>query len=259
MKKYGLILTGMVCLFLFSGCGRNDNFAEMMTKAEKSAENGRWDEALSYGQRALACQPENAEALILTALAYENNGLQNEALEEAKKASAIAPETFFVQYTLGKMLYDRGRYESCVAPLKNAHKLRPENMDTVVLLAEVSKKLKNMQDALRYYGILARNPNYKEDPKVWSELGNIMLERNNLKQSYSYFSWAYNLQKKKGPNADIVLNLAVFCDKYPPDKSKAKLYRAYAKARYQEYLRMTQGNSSLARERAAVEARIKAL
>ena len=258
VKHYGLILVGMLCIILFNGCGNSDDFAEMMKKGEKSAVNGRWDEALDYGKRALVCQPNSAEALLLTALAYENNGLYHEALEEVKKASAIAPENFFVQYTLGKMYFDRGRYDSSVAPLKTALKLRPYDMNTVILLADVSVKLKNSQDALHYYSILAKHGSYRENPKVWSELGRIMLEQNKLKASYSYFSWAYSLQKKN-PNADIVLNMAVLCDKYPMVKSKAQLYKAYAKRYYQEYLRMTQGNSSLARERAAVEARIKAI
>lgn len=251
MKKYGLILAAVFAVVLIGGCfGEKEDFAALMTKAEKSASDGKWEEALEYSQDAVKCQPKNAEAIVLTALAYENLGKTNEALEEITKASALAPQAFFVQYTHGRMLFERARFESCIAPLKNALKLRPGNRDTLVLLARVSVIQKNMQEAKYYNALLTKDPVLAKKAAPWSEYGMVvLLDDRKPKASLAYFNYAYRLEPS---NPVTVLNMAVLYDRYLKNPR-------YAKAFYQKYLQLTQMDSSLAQERAAVEKRIKAL
>ena len=237
MKKYGLILIGIFAVVLFSGCsGERADFAELMSKAEKYAVSGEWAKALEYSEAAVKRQPGNAEALILNALALENNGKLNEALEEIAKASVIAPEQFFVQYTHGRMLFERGRYESCIAPLKNALKLRKGNADTLILLARVSTIQKNMPEAKYYYSLLAKDPVFAKHSAPWNELGMIILqEEKNARKSTAYFNYSYKLSPS---DPAAVLNMAVLCDVHLNKKPEAKAF-------YQKYLQLTQRDSSL--------------
>lgn len=250
MRRYFLIAAGAFSLFLCGCFGERADFSVLMNKAAKYAEGGQWSKALEYSRQALERQPGNVEALVLNALAYENCGQENNALDEIAKAAELAPNSFFVQYTRGRMLFERGRYESCIAPLKNAMKLRPDSVDTAVLLARVSTIQKNMNDARYYYTILAKSNAFSKNPVPWSELGMIiLLDANDPKKSIAYFNYAYKLAPS---DPATVLNMAVLCDKYLKRNKEAKGF-------YQKYLTLTQRDSSLSSERAAVEARIRSL
>ena len=76
-----------------------------------------------------------------------------------------------------------------------------------------------------------------------------LLDYNNPKKSLPYFNYAYKLSPS---NPVTVLNMAVLCDKYLKRPKDANAF-------YQRYLTLTQRDSSLAAERAGVEARIQAL
>ena len=251
LKIYSYIFAGILSLVLLCGCsGEHRDFQSLIKKSEKFASEGNWEKSLEFSRLAVKCQPKNAEALVLNALALENNGKGNEALEEIAKAASIAPEHFFVQYTRGRMLFERGRYESCIAPLKNALKLRAGNPDTLVLLARVSTIQKNMQEAQYYYSLLAKSKEFSKTPAPWNELGMILLlDAKNPKKSISYFNYAYKLAPS---DPTTVLNMAVLCDQHLGKKKEAKAF-------YQRYLQLTQRDSSLTGERAAVENRIKKL
>lgn len=250
MKRYGLILIGLVSLICVSGCGNRGDFASLMKKAEKAALAGKWEKALELAGDAVELQPKSVEAIVLNALALEQNGKDKAALEEIAKAASLAPETFFVQYTRGRMLFERGRYESCIAPLKIALKLRPGNTDTLILLSRVSAIQKNIPDAKIYYSRLAKTKEYSKAPAPWNELGFIFLQDDKApKKSLPYFNYAYRLAPS---NPTTVLNMAVLCDRHLNKKKEAKAF-------YQHYLVLTKQDSSLAAERASVEKRIKAL
>lgn len=250
MKHYGLIFAGLISMILCCSCGNRADFTALMKKAEKNALAGQWNKTLECTEDAVSLQPKNVEAIVLHALALEHNGKNNNALEEIAKASSLSPGTFFVQYTHGRMLFERGRYESCIAPLKNALKLRPGNTDTLLLLARVSTIQKNMQDAKIYYSMLAKSKEYAKDPAPWNELGMIvLLEDKSPKKSVAYFNYAYRLAQS---NPTTVLNMAVLCDRYLNDKKNAKAF-------YQHYLALTKHDSSLSAERSSVEKRVKSL
>ncbi len=238
-------------MFLFSGCsGEKLSLAELLTKGMESAADGRWKIARDYAGRAVRLAPSNPDALTLYALCLESAGDRKGAAEQIAKAAALNSGSYFIYYTKGRLLYDKGDYESCVAPLTQAHKLRPGAADPLILLAQASVKRNDSNMALNYYARLLNNPIYKKNPAPWSEIGmKYYLNDRNPAKALPYFNYAYAIGKKRPAS---VLNLAVFQDAGMKNKGLARRY-------YQEYLLLTANDSSAAQTRSAVQERLKKL
>ena len=249
MRKYGIMLAGILTAVIFCGCGKKATFAELMAEAEKYAIEGKWEEALDYSKKARKLQQNSPEAIILTTLAYEKNGKINEALEEIRKAVKIAPNEYFVQYTYGRILYRFKKNDQSIEALKKALQLRPESTEARALLARIATEQKEMTTALSSFSKLAKDDEYKNKAVTWNEIGIYFLQtKKDPKTALNYAYKAYNLEKR---NPAVVLNFAILCDKNNRIKQ--------AKAFYQYYLALTKRDSSLAKKRAAVEARLKKL
>ena len=126
MKKYSFILTAVLAAVIFCGCGGNKekDFAKLMIQARDNMKKGQVKEALHFSQKALECQPNSPEAIVMTALAYESNQKNKEALDTIQKAVKIAPENYFVQYTYGRLLYKFKKNNESIAALKKARKVK---------------------------------------------------------------------------------------------------------------------------------------
>ncbi len=249
MKQYFLALAAAAA-FLMAGCGERTSFPGLMDKAGKAASDGRWADALQFTGRAVKLEPANLSALILNALALENNGKNEQAAEEISKAAAIAPNDFFAQYTKGRILFENKRYDSCIDPLLRAASLRKSDSNSKLLLAQAYMNLGNMPGAARYYSLLASDPMFKSSPAVWTSLGIIWLtEYRKPSQALSYFNYAYKLDPQ---NPSCVLNLGIIQDKSMRNPREAVRF-------YRYYLSLIADDTTLEARRASVNARIKAL
>lgn len=248
MKRFILIFISAAVL-ISSGCsGERMPVEKLMDNALKSAVSGDWKKARNYSSRAVKAAPENSNALILLALSLENTGDSEGALGAASKAAACSKKSYFAQFTKGRLLYEKNRFDSCIAPLKAALELRPKSSDALILLAQASVLLKNRKDATIYYSRLARLPEYRKNPIPWSELGIFFLSESPAKAE-QYLLYALQC----GPsNPALLLNVAVYYDKYMKNPGKAKIY-------YGRYLVLTKNQTALNSRRQDVENRLKAL
>ena len=249
MKKYSFILTAVLAAVIFCGCGGNKekDFAKLMIQARDNMKKGQVKEALHFSQKALECQPNSPEAIVMTALAYESNQKNKEALDTIQKAVKIAPENYFVQYTYGRLLYKFKKNNESIAALKKAVKLNPGKTEARELLARIATEERDSTTAFVQYRELVKTPAYQKKATPWNEIGIFFCQvKKDNKGSLAYVNKAYNMDKK---NPSLVLNVAVLCDKTGRKK--------YAKSFYQYYLKLTARDSSLAKKRAAVEARLK--
>ena len=243
----------MLLLFatiFLSGCfGEKLPLSELMNRGVAAAVNGDWDAALEYAERAIKVSPDDVNALILLALAEENTGDPDAALGTISRATAVEESNYFAQYTRGRLLYEKKHFDSCIAPLRTALKLRPNATDPLILLAQSSVNLKDTQNAKSYYSQLARNRKFAKNPTVWSELGMTFIAESKPQQAAQYLQYAYHLQPD---NPKLLLNLGVYYDAYRRNRAEAVKY-------YTRFLNITKQNSAMAQKRSEVEKRLQAL
>lgn len=251
MKKYHMIFAGLLSALILCGCGAKDDFAEMMKQAEQCAISGKWEDALTYSKRAQASNPNSLEAIVLTTLSYEKNGKMNEALTEIQKAVKIdsGSKNYFVQYTYGRILYKFKKNDQSLAALKKAVVLRPQSTEARILLARVAKEEKDYQTAYEQYRNLLNNNAFKDKALLHNEIGvyysQIKMDNRKAREE------CLNAYKADNKNPVYVLNTAVLCDKLNQ--------KSNAKALYQYYRNLTKNDSSLIKNRAAVDVRLRNL
>ena len=248
MKHCFVLIISAAVLFL-SGCFKEKlSFEQLLDNAMKSAVNLDWEKAKEFSSRAVKISPKNTNALLLLALSMENTGDTDGALGAASKAVSYNDKSYFAQYTFGRILYEKKRYDACIAPLKAALALRPNSPDPLILLAQASISLNNRKSAKHYYSQLAKLPAFMKDPVPWSELAVILVsEKPNAAEKY--FAWALQC---KPDMPRLVLNFAVYYDVYKKDPAKAALY-------YRRYLALTKDQPLLKDKRLEVENRLKVL
>jgi len=245
-----LFLAVLASALFSAGCfGEKMTLEQLLDNGVKAALNGDWEKARNFSGRAVKLAPNNGNALILSALALENTGDSEGALGAASKAVSLDEKNYFAQYTKGRILYEKKHFDSCIAPLRAALKLRPNAVDPLILLAQSSVSLNNGKDAKYYYSALARNRNFAKNPAPWSELGMVFLAEHKPAQAEQYLRYAYTLQPE---NPRLLLNLAVYYDSFRKNRLEAvKLYS--------RFLVLTKENSSLSARRAEVESRLKSI
>lgn len=170
MKKFFVLSALFSVVLLLTSCARKqESPAVLLKKAIAAAQNADWETAGELAEEARSIYPESSDIILLSALALEKNGRPEEALARLQNLSASLQDDFKIQYTLGRLLYLRGRYEQCIAPLKNALSVRPQDANTLLLLAKAQARL-NIKDTFKNYAGLLKMPGYKNDPVICNEI-----------------------------------------------------------------------------------------
>ena len=149
------------------------------------------------------------------------------------------------QYLKGYLLYRNRNYDQCIEPLRIARSLRPSDMNSAILLAQASLKLRNATAAAGYYKIIAKDRRFNSTPAPWVGLGMAFLKtRPTLARSY------FMLAEKRAPeNPLVALNLAVVNDSNLRSPLNAVPY-------YNKFMRLTQDKSGFDAMRAKVQKRL---
>ena len=104
----------------------NPNYAEAHTNLGLAYYNkGMWDEAIAECKKAIAINPNSAEAHNNLGLAYYNKGMRDEAIAECKKAIAINPNYAKAHYNLGLAYVNKGMWDEAIAEYKKAIAINP--------------------------------------------------------------------------------------------------------------------------------------
>lgn len=240
---------GLAAFLLLSGCsGEKVENSVLLSKAVELGAKGDWAEAKRLAQKAARQEPNDDSALTMLAIALEQAGEQDAALEEATKAAKLSDKNFMAHFTKGRILYLKGRFDSCIGPLKTARALRPDSLDVVVLLAQASA-IQNLPDAAGYYSILAKSDRFKSKPEPWNEIGMIFAVRGDYRRAQQYFAKAESLAPE---NPTVILNMAIVNEIHLKRPSEAATY-------YKKYLRLTARNPELEPKRRDVAERLKSL
>ena len=246
LKILSIVLAAAFLPVFFSACSSRQEPADvLLTKSFNCAVNGDWKLAADFAKRAAEQEPSNVNALILYSLALSYTDQLQSAIDESLKAVKIAPGSFMAQYLKGYLLYRNRNYDQCIEPLRIARSLRPSDMNSAILLAQASLKLRNATAAAGYYKIIAKDRRFNSTPAPWVGLGMAFLEtRPTLARSY------FMLAEKRAPeNPLVALNLAVVNDSNLRSPLNAVPY-------YNKFMRLTQDKSGFDAMRAKVQKRL---
>ena len=83
-------------------------------------QEGRLDEALAHGQRALALQPDNVGANNCVGYVLFQRGRVDEAISHFQTALRVRPDYFPAHNNLGMALFQRGRVDEAIAHFRSA-------------------------------------------------------------------------------------------------------------------------------------------
>nr|WP_255607423.1 adenylate/guanylate cyclase domain-containing protein [Phyllobacterium sp. 2063] len=99
------------------------------------------DDILEMSARALALDPELAEAHAARGLALHSNDRRPEAIAQFKRALELEPELYEANYFYARLLYTQGEMEACAKYLVKSAEIRPDDYVSPILLTSVYTKL----------------------------------------------------------------------------------------------------------------------
>jgi cytochrome c-type biogenesis protein CcmH/NrfG len=245
------VLLSVLLALSVTGCGKMSSMTmdELLNNAADCADSGNWAQAVKFAKYASERDPTNTAALVLLAITYEYNSKADLALEAAKNAVKTAPDDFIAQYTLGRLYaHDQNRLQDSIEPLMRAYKLRPDDIDTLILLAECSLKL-GLPKTPEYYKRLLMMPKFNKRSDLWNQLGVHYAEKGKTRDAFECFITANSISPD---NPVICLNLAIYLDRYVKGKGSAKSI-----GYYQRFVELSSKNPELESRRQEIKNRIK--
>ena len=106
-----------------------DNAIEWNNKAVTLYEQGRYEEAIEYYDKALKLSPEDIDIWSNKGNTLYEQGRYEEAIKCYDKALKFSPENVDIWNDKGNTLYEQGRYEEAIKCYDKALKFSPENVD----------------------------------------------------------------------------------------------------------------------------------
>ena len=250
-KILSLAYLGTISLFcgLICGCSEPEAPAGLLLhNAAARASEGDWVAADQLAKQVLRQDKNNASALMLRALARNCLEPRSEAVEYAIQAARLQPEQFLPHYIQGMLLSRNGKPELALRALKEARRLRPDDINTLILLAENSIAVKRYREAAGYFKLLARNQNYRTSPYLWNGLG-ICYTSRSPQMALKFFRMA----ERYAPNDPVtLLNLAVLYDVYLKQEPEAR-------SCYERFIRSAVGKAEYDGVRSQAEFRLDSM
>lgn len=236
-KAFCLIFTAVCAVFMLSGCG-NGTPEENLAAAINAAEKNNWKDARKFSDRAVAGAPDHVGALIMRAIACEKNENYDQAVDSARRAVRLAPESFAANYTLGRLYSsDPLRNAEAVNSLNAALRIRPDSAATRVLICNVFCRMAAVE-GIPYLIQLSKDPVYKNDPALLSQLGVIYAKTNKTTLAYNSFVRAY---KADNQNPDVVFNIARYMSNF-------RTHKNFSKQLYAHFIKLASGREKYTAE-----------
>lgn len=229
------VLFFLLTLCLLTGCSKKnkDSNVSLNRALAIAVNNGNWKKVLSYSKDAVQANPKNEYAMVLYALALEQNNQPDDAVKQLSRAIELNPKDFLAQLSLGKILYKQGHYEQAYNKLTNAHDLNSDDIDAMILFTQCSMKLQ-AQNTDQLLQKLFAIESINNKPEIHNEAAIYYLNIGDLNKAAQEFAKAYKLAPN---NPSIILNLAVFCDNNLKQSKKARYF-------YRKYLSVANNNTT---------------
>lgn len=251
MKSFfHIVCLAFAAALLCVGCGRDLSADELLMKAKESAANGNWKKSLSFARNAYDSAPDSPAAIVMYALALENNDQLDEAAARMRRLEENV-DSFMAQYTLGRMLFKQGKIDRAIRPLTNALNLRPNDANTLLLLARANSDRKR-DDAIEYYKRLSKTERFRDSAIPHNEIGVLCLLNGKRGQAAFELKCALGLD---ADNPEIVLNNAILNDYHSNTPASGGIAKNY----YNRFIDLARNRPELTKDYAAVGNRLNAI
>jgi tetratricopeptide (TPR) repeat protein len=165
-----------------------------------------WAEAIDYGEKAIAADPNFIEAHYYLAQIYQyTNWYYREAKEWGKyieliqKKEVVSSEAkhdlAFACYRLGYAAYKRGDYDNCISYLQESVKVDPKMIEVYYWLGRVFYETGELSNSFySWQKVLELDSQY---PKAQYFLSKVENSIKYGKEAYSHYEAVYNLYEEK--------------------------------------------------------------
>jgi tetratricopeptide (TPR) repeat protein len=132
-----IIITWSILFSVYSGSAtvipsaiaqmsEEENVSSLYSKAFEAIEQGRYEEAIEYLDRALTIEPNHVLALTSMGGALVGLGKYQEAIEYLDRALTIEPNNINALYNKGLALHNLERYEEAIGYYDRALAINPD-------------------------------------------------------------------------------------------------------------------------------------
>lgn len=215
----------LLFLGLTVGCGRVDINGELKAamRLAEAGDSDSWQQVQKKTERCLNAGADTPAVRELHILSLIRTGQLEKAQHKAQEAVQKYPDHFLLQYLLGNATYQRGKYIDALKPLRTAHRLNPENLNALILLADCARR-QNIPDAVAYYNQLMTRQAFTgvERAVPLNELGVFYVQQGHYPEAMSQFSQAIHYSGNSNPL--FYLNAAVMYDQYRRDTELARKF-----------------------------------
>lgn len=194
MKKINLLSIYLFLGLLLISCSVTEQLTEY-TSAEEAYNQGRYQTALTFINRAIAIQDDQPEFYILRAKSNYKVGNKNLALDDLNKSLALK-STFNALHLRGKLFLEYNKLESAKRDLRDAYELNSESGDLLFDLGYLESLNGENQLALEYYTKAVKYDQH--NPNTYVNIGNIYAIMGNSKLAIDNYSKALVLDTTDG-------------------------------------------------------------
>ncbi|MDD5583427.1 MAG: tetratricopeptide repeat protein [Candidatus Omnitrophica bacterium] len=181
--------------------GKMKDIQDCLQRAVTFVENKKFTEATGELKKALAIDPNLAEAYRIFGYLYAAQDNPHEAITSFKKALQIAPQYVDAYVGLGDMYVSIGKSEDALLQYTEALKLNPDNMEAERGMGFVYNALGRYEEAIEAFKkVIARFPNYGE---AYAGIGYAYAFSGQYDEAKSSLQKARELFKEKGYEEEV--------------------------------------------------------
>ena len=125
-------------------------------QADELPERRRWKalQAKDLFERSLQINPENDSAKVGLGACFIYGNISSSPMEGIGKILKVVEKdsaNIYAQLTLAKGSMISGQFDKAITRLESVHRMKPENLEAIMLLADLYEGLKNNPNAISWY------------------------------------------------------------------------------------------------------------
>jgi tetratricopeptide (TPR) repeat protein len=160
------------------------------------SKSGDFKNAIENYKTALKFYDKNTEALYFMGSSYYDSGNPEDALKIFEYLEKSAPNYVLLHYKIAKIHNDMGLYDDAIEEYKKMLKIDPYLKEALVELAYIYYNKKNMFDEAEKC-MLKAIEKYKDDPALYSNLGNIYFMEKKYNEAIECFKKSIEIKEDK--------------------------------------------------------------
>jgi len=155
-------------------------------------EQGKLEEAIKAYDKALAIKPDYAQAYFNMGNVFKNQGKLEEAIEAYNKAQAIKPDYAEAYNNMGVALKDQGKPEEAIEIYKKILSIKPDNAEAYNNMGIALQEKGKLEEAIEAYTkALSVKPDYAE---AYINMGNTFRGQGTPEEAIKAFKKALSIK-----------------------------------------------------------------